>query len=33
MLINVNRLNLIAWSIYSNVIYRCIFVKGPYTLV
>ena len=31
MLINVNRL--IARSIYSNLIYRYIFVKSPYTLV
>ena len=31
MLINVNRLNLIARSIYSNVSYRYIFVIGPFT--
>ena len=33
MLININRLNLIARSIYSNVSYRYIFVIGPYTIV
>ena len=33
MLIDVNRLNLIARSIYSiNVSYRYIFVIGPYSL-
>ena len=33
MLINANRLNLIARSIYSNVSYRFIFVIVPYTIV
>ena len=33
IIINVNRLNLIARSIYFTVSYKYIFVIGPYTLL